>query len=323
MNMVIKGVKKLLIAIVIPGSLFLLFMLLVPDRIGVHTLLMLLQQAIIPAIVAWGVCFLIECGLWDFSVGAVVVMSGIIGGNLALMFGFGIVGIIVFCSLIGLILGSITGSVFTLLRVPSIVVTIGMLLILESLSTVVFKGRGAIIPEEYLVLGKFPINVIIGACVFLFAYYLFNYRKFGYQVRAIGNGTDVARSSGINISKVRLLCFSTTGLFAGIYASVTLGISGISTSISNMASIGIMFSAMICVLIGRAIDGSVNLIIGVYIGSITMQILKIGIMATGLPGTFEYVIVSFLVLIFLAFKTRQAFFRKIMMAFQRRRVNNL
>jgi len=303
--------KKTAMAAVIPTGLFILFMFLAPARINLSVVTLLLQQAIVPAIIAWGLCFVLQCGLWDFSVGAVVVLSGIIGGNLAMMWGLGIVGIIALCALLGLILGTITGTIFVLLRIPSMVVTVGMLLIMESLSTVVFQGRGAVVPDEYLVLGDFPVNVIIGACVFAFAYYLYNFRKFGYHVRAIGNKPQVAKSSGININHVRLLCFSTAGLFAGIYASVTLGISGVSNSISNMASMGVMFCAMICVLIGRTIDGSVNLIVGVYVGSVTLQILKLGILTTGLPGTFEYVIISFLLLLFLACKTRQDFIRKV------------
>ena len=46
-----------------------------------------------------------------------------------------------------------------------------------------------------------------------------------------------------------------------------------------------MFDAMMCVLIGMAIAGKGSVIFGVYVGAIITQILKMGMMAIGVPTT--------------------------------------
>ena len=319
MNIVLRGSKKILVAIAIPCILFFLSMLLVPERIGFNVLPNLLQQAIIPAILALGVCFEIKVGVWDFSIGANVMVSGIIGGNLAMMFNLGIPGLIIMCTLIGLAIGTITGALYTVLRVPSLIVSIGMMLVLESISAIIFNGDGANLSKEYLVIGEFPINVIVGILAFVLAYYFYNFRKFGYQLRAVGNGIGEAKLNGINVFFVRILAFSTAGLFAGIYAFMTLGSSGVVRIVTNMGSMGVVFGAIMCVLIAFAIGKSVNLIVGIMIGSITVQIIKIGILTIGLPSAFQQVIIVILLLIFLAINTKIVDFKDMMRRFRRKK----
>ncbi len=318
MNKVLRGAKKILIAISIPCILFILIMIIVPERIGFHVLPSLLQQAIIPAILALGVCFEIKVGVWDFSIGANVMVAGIIGGNLSMMFGLGIPGMIIICTLTGLIIGTLTGAVYTVLKVPSLIVSIGMMLVLESISAIIFNGQGANMSKEFLAVGEFPINLIVGIAAFVIAYYFYNVRKFGYQLRATGNGIAEAKLNGINVHVVRLLAFSTAGLLAGIYSFMTLGSSGVVRIVTNMGSMGVVFGAIMCVLIAFAIEKSVNLIVGIVIGSITVQIIKIGILTIGLPSAFQQVIIVILLLIFLAINTKVDDFKGMMRRFKRK-----
>ena len=246
-------------------------------------------------------------------------VAGIIGGNFAMMFGLGIAGMIVICTFVGLLIGTITGAVYTVLRVPSLIVSIGMMLVLESISAIIFNGQGANMSKEFLAVGEFPINLIVGVAALIIAYYLYNVRKFGYQLRATGNGIAEARLNGINVRSIRLLAFSTGGLFAGIYSFMTLGSSGVVRIVTNMGSMGVVFGAIMCVLIAFAIEKSVNLIIGIIIGSITVQIIKIGILTIGLPSAFQQVIIVILLLIFLAIDTKVDDFKYMMRRFRRKK----
>ena len=45
------------------------------------------QQAFLPSISAWGLCFVMTLGLYDLSIGAIIIFSAIVGTNLALQIG--------------------------------------------------------------------------------------------------------------------------------------------------------------------------------------------------------------------------------------------
>lgn len=296
--------KRILIAIAIPVLLFLACYAVFPTRINMDLFRVLLLQAIMPAILAWGVCFEIKVGLWDFSVGSVVLVAGIIAGNLSNRFELGVIGIVVLCPIVGLICGLLTGTIFRLLKIPSIIVSVGMMLIFESISGLIFNGQGVLVPTDVYALASFPLNVIVGLLAFLIAYILYNYKRFGYHIRAIGNGIAVARLNGINVDKIRVLCFAVTGFFAGVFAFMQLGGAGVMKAQSNMTTMGVVMDAIICACIATSLERVTNLIIGVYIGSITIQIIKIAILISGFPSMYQQVIIAFFLLVFMGISAR-------------------
>lgn len=311
---ILTGIKKLFTAIAIPAIVFIIIFIFNPQRFGFGNLPVLLQQSIIPAILAWGVCFSFKAGVWDFSIGATAVLSAIIGGNLSMMMGLGIIGVIIICSLCGLIIGTITGAFYVILKIPSMIVSIGMMLILESLSVLVFGGNGVYMGGgEILLLGRFPYNAIIGLVVFIVIYVLYNYSSIGFHARAIGYGITVAKNNGIKIYKVRLLCFSIAGLCAGFYAFMTLGSAGIVKGMTNMGSMGIVFNAIMCVFVGLSLEKTVNLIVGTFIGSFTMQLLKAGVMTLGIPSILTQVVLALFLIIFMAISSNSETIEKLML----------
>ena len=123
-------------------------------------------------------------------------------------------------------------------------------------------------------------------------------------MRAVGNGISAAKMSGINIDKVRILCFVSGGLFAGLYAVMMIGSSGVVIPVKDMSSMSMVFEGVICVFIALALERQCNLIIGVFIGALTVQIIKGGILATGFPSMYQQCIVALFLLIFMSASTR-------------------
>lgn len=78
-----------------------------------------------------------------------------------------------------------------------------------------------------------------------------------------------------------------------------LGSSGVVTSKSNMASMGIIFSAIICVFIAMTIEKWVNLVVGIYVGAVVASIIRLTILVTGGSNAFQQVIMaSILIIVF-------------------------
>jgi len=304
MRKYVNTAKNIILTIALPASLFLISHFIYPDRIDLRLLWILMLQAIPMAILAWGLCFEIKIGLWDFSVGAVVLISGIIGGNLANMLNLGVIGVVILCPVVGLLGGLLTGSMFALLRIPSIIVSIGMMLVYESFSGLIFGGKGVMAPGDVFALASFPQNVIIGLIAFSIAYALFNLRRIGFHVRAVGNGVSVAKMNGIDINKVRIMCFAISGFFAGTFSFMQLGGSGVMTAQSNMTTMGMVIDAIICVCIALSLEKVTNLIVGVFIGSITTQIIKVFILVSGFPSMYQQVVIAIFLLLFMGISFR-------------------
>ena len=297
-------IKKFLISVSVPVVLFLILLIFYHKSVTLSSLVLWAQLAIAPAILAWGVCFSLKVGMWDFSVGGVVYLSAIMGGNLAIQSGNEVIGVIIFCPLVGAVLGLLTGLVFRYLKIPSIIVSVGMLLVYECITQYVYGGNGVQLSNKVFTIYSFPQNVIIGAAAFLIIYILYNFTQYGYHVRAVGNGISAAKMSGINIDKVRILCFVSGGLFAGLYAVMMIGSSGVVIPVKDMSSMSMVFEGVICVFIALALERQCNLIIGVFIGALTVQIIKGGILATGFPSMYQQCIVALFLLIFMSASTR-------------------
>lgn len=295
--------KRVLISLSIPFVLLLILFVFAGDSVSGSSILLWMQLAIPPAILAWGVCFSLKVGMWDFSVGGVIFLAGIIGGNIAKASGMEVLGVILLCPLCGALLGLVTGSIFRWVKIPSIVASVGALLLYECATEFVFHGDGVLLSDKIYVIYTFPYNVIIGVAAFGIIYFIYNFTKFGYHVRAVGNGIHAAKMAGINVDRVRWICFILGGMFAGLYAVMTLGSAGVMVPIKNMSSMSLVFDGIICVFIALALESQCNLIIGVYIGAFVAQIIKGGILAIGFPTMYQQCVVAVLLLIFMSANT--------------------
>lgn len=256
-----------------------------------------MQQAVAPAILGWGVLFNIKVGNWDFSVGSVVLLSAIIGGNIAVRLNWGFAGLLIFCLLVAVLAGVVVGLVYYFLKIPTIITSIGMLLIYESISSYAFEGQGIYLTGWNL-LGNTEI-VIIAIVAVATAYLIFYRSSIGYNVRAVGNNMNIAAQNGLNVYRVKAVAIAIAGLFAGLYAFISLGTSGVQKTVSSMGTMGTCFDAMMCVFVGMSITRRGNLVAGIFCGSLVMQLVKLALMAIGIPSEYNSIFIAIFVLIFM------------------------
>ena len=269
-----------------------------PGTITMRNVPSLLQQSVAPAILGWGVMFNIKVGNWDFSVGSVVLISAIVGGNLAVMLNVGFFGLVVCCLAVAVLAGLLVGLVYYFLKIPTIITSIGMLLIYESIASYVFDGKGIYLTGwDLLGTTEIVITAIVAAAA---GYILFYRSKIGYNVRAVGNNMNIAATNGLNVYRVKATAIAVAGLFAGLYTFISLGTSGVQKTVSSMGTMGVCFDAMMCVFVGMSITRRGNLILGIFCGSIVMQLIKLALMAIGIPSEYNSIFIAILVLVFMS-----------------------
>jgi len=306
----VKDIRNNTIAFFIPIALFFLLVLLEPERVTSANIPILLSQAVLPSILALGLVCNLSVGNWDFALGAECVFTAILAGNIAATLNLGVVGLIVLCILVGIMVGVINGSLYLLLKVPTLITSIGFLLLLESVSALINNGDGYRGDGSLVVLGTYPLNYILFGIMFAFIFFLYNFRPFGARVRAIGKNPAVARLNGINVFKVKFMCMVLAGLFAGFYAFMYIGTNSTVLVITEMGTLSIAFDAMMCVFIGMSLSSLTNLIVGAFLGALLLQIIKLGLVVLHIPTELSQIVVAVFVVLFMAYSGRQSDIKK-------------
>ncbi|MHB1457975.1 MAG: ABC transporter permease [Armatimonadota bacterium] len=220
----------------------------------------------------------IAAGL-DLSVGAVAGLAGVISG-LAMMAGLPI-PIAVACGLaLGITVGLLNGIVAVYLKIPSFIVTLGMLYIARGMIYVLTSGENVYpLPVAFTEFGKasiagIPYSVFILVIVALIADFVLRKTTYGRKIYAVGGNEEVASLAGINVKRIRLSTYilvALTSAGAGILLSARLG-----TAASAAGETWEMQSISAVIIGGTSMFGGVGTIYGVMLGAITMGVLSTG-----------------------------------------------
>jgi ribose/xylose/arabinose/galactoside ABC-type transport system permease subunit len=174
------------------------------------------------AIAAIGMSMVIISGNIDVSVGSLIGVLGTIAGLLAVN-GYPIIVCWLLPILIGIIINAMVGVLVAYARIPSIVVTLGMLSILKG--GLISATGGAWItnlPRGFMLaqfrLFGLPSSVYFMVILTIAAALWMRYSTFGRTIYAIGGNPEAARVTGIRIERSVVAVFAIHGMFAGIAA---------------------------------------------------------------------------------------------------------
>ena len=110
-----------------------IFKIITPNNFGsFENMLNYFQASLIAATGAIGFYFVLVMGMFDFSIGANIMLSAIVGCVLASKYNMGYFGLIIGCIITGALVGLINGAFYVKLRIPSMIVTTGLALIYEA-----------------------------------------------------------------------------------------------------------------------------------------------------------------------------------------------
>lgn len=273
--------KPLVIALALIVLLLVLGETLSPGFASGQQVLRLLIVAALLGIVAAGQNLVILGGREgiDLSVGGVVSLSAIIAGNLMNGTDAGIPLAILACVATGALFGLINGLGVTLLRIPPLVMTLGMLGVLQGLLVVVRQGipSGRAAPglsqfvTQPILLGL-PGIIWLWAAIGLFMAFLLARTVFGHRIYAIGSNEAAAFMAGVPVRTVRVALFVLSGVFAAIAGICLLGYSG--SSFANVGEQYMLPSIIAVVFGGTPLSGGKGGYTGTMAGAVLLVILQ-------------------------------------------------
>ena len=182
------------------------------------------------AIIACGVTFVIVTGEIDISVGS---LAGLLAAVIGLLSssdyaGMSIAWVVPVVLGIGTAVGVTNGLLVAYLRVPSIIVTLGMLTALRGVTEILMEGKWIQnLPQDLRYLGTgailgVPVSVwtaavVIGGCMILATR-----TPLGRRIYAVGSNVQAARLAGLSPRRIKLFAFTLTGFLVAVAALVSV-----------------------------------------------------------------------------------------------------
>lgn len=282
MNRVLEIAKNpLLIALVLIAALLFLGNTLSPGFASGGQILRLLIVAALLGIVAAGQNLVILGGREgiDLSVGGVVSLSAIVAGNVMNGMDGGIPLAILACVATGALFGLFNGLGVTLLRIPPLVMTLGMLGVLQGLLVVIRQGipsgRAAPALSEFVTrpfLLGLPGIIWLWIGVGLLMAFILHRTVFGQRIYAIGSNEQAAFMAGVPVRRMRVALFMLSGVFAAITGLCLLGYSG--SSFANVGEQYMLPSIIAVVFGGTPLSGGKGGYTGTMAGAVLLVVLQ-------------------------------------------------
>ena len=239
----------------------------------------LIRNAGISAMIAFALSFNLTSGRFDLSLGAQRLAGTIIGGVLALHFNLSGIWLLLFAIAFGLLFGFATGLMFVWLRVPPMVLGIGMGLIWEVFPYLASGGKGLNLfgKTGMEVLSSTPFIIGLVVIVGLVVTLVLNKTRFGYELRAIQGSQLVAQNSGIDIFKHTVLCYAFAGALVCIAGVMDVSYTTQMAASLGLTSNGVVAANMFSMILGNYIGRKSNSSIGIIVAALTIKIFSYGL----------------------------------------------
>lgn len=120
-------------SLIMPVAVYLIFTAVTAGRFGNWSIIVtVLRTTVVPMLIAMAMSMPMIMGMWDFSSGAVVYAAAILGANVASVTNTGVLGLCVSAMLIAVLLTAFSGVLYNLMKIPSLVLTLGLVMVYES-----------------------------------------------------------------------------------------------------------------------------------------------------------------------------------------------
>jgi len=174
------------------------------------------------AVAAIGMSMVIISGNIDVSVGSLIGVLAVLSGTMAVA-GYPVWFCWLTPLLVGMAVNAISGALVAYARIPSIVVTLGMLSILKGGLISVTGGAWITdMPPGFFIsqmrLFGVPASIYFMVGLTIVAAFWMRYSAFGRSIYAIGGNVEAARVTGIRVERSIVIIFVIHGMFAGIAA---------------------------------------------------------------------------------------------------------
>lgn len=188
---------------------------------------------------------------YDMSVGALMTFSAMMTAVMNVWWGVPIWVAVALVIIIGALIGAINGFLCAVVELDPFVITMGMQTLLAGIVLLIsdamtITGLDQALKNAVYTGRLFGISYVFYYAIILAAilFYFFTFTAAGRKILIVGSNRNVARLSGINVKKVRFLCFVASGALSGFAGVLYAGMLGAADPTSGLSYLMPSFAAV-------------------------------------------------------------------------------
>lgn len=297
------------IALLVALALTVIYLIFSKEFRKYSTLLSMFDFSYYDILMAFGVTFPLITGGVDLSIGTGMVCYALVAGSMIRNQHIPVVLAMIICLLLGCAIGLLNGVLVGIMGLAPFIATLSTCMITRGIGSMcsatpwptlkqaggwfhyIFKwqfgsGRGAF---------KFPFGMVLMVILMFVMEFVLNHTKFGRYTIAIGSNKEATALSGINVKFYHVMVYVVCGLFTGLaaiaYAAVTPTVQPGTGAGLEMDGIGGVFVG------GVSATGGYGSIIGSFIGTMVIVLLKTGLPYIGLQANWQQIITGAVLII--------------------------
>ena len=270
---------------------------------------MILQQVTIIGMVGIAQTLIILTAGIDLSVGAIMVLSSVVMGKLAVVAGVPVPIAFALGLLTGFACGLINGLLITRLGLPPFIVTLGTWSIFGALN-LWYSQSQTIRQQEVEAAAPFlqfmgtaikfagarsDVRLDPDAAAGALVWYILNHTAFGRHVYATGDDPDAARLAGIDTDRTLLAVYGSAGFICAVAGWVLIGRIGAVSSLSG-GTVNLDFITAV-VIGGTSLFGGRGSIVGTLVGALIVGVFRNGLALAGVDVVWQEFTVGLLIII--------------------------
>ena len=273
---------------------------------------LILQQVTIIAIVGSAQTLVILTAGVDLSVGAIMVLSSVVMGRLAVLDGVPVVIAFPIGMLVGSACGFLNGVLVTKIKLPPFIVTLGTWSIFGALN-LLYSHNETIRQQDVEAAAPFlqwtgtairlwgarlTYGSILMVLIAAVLWYVLQRTPYGRHVYATGNDPDAARLAGVKTDRTLISVYTLAGFICAVASWAVIGrigaISALSGGTANLDSITAV------VIGGTSLFGGRGSIIGTLIGALIVGVFRNGLALGGADALWQEFAIGVLIILAVA-----------------------
>ena len=269
---------------------------------------LILQQVQIVGIVAAAQSLVILTAGIDLSVGAIMVLSSVVMGQVTFRYGLPVEVAVALGLSVGAICGLLNGWLVAFMKLPPFIVTLGtwqIILATNFLYSANETIRSADIEEQAPLLQIFGTKFNVGGAtltlgvIFMLLLvatlaYALRYTAWGRHVYAVGDDPDAAELAGVNVKKTLMSVYLLSGIICAFAGWAMIGrIGSISPTVGQLANIE---SITAVVIGGISLFGGRGSIMGALFGALIVGVFTLGLRLLGADAQWTFLLIGLLII---------------------------
>jgi ribose transport system permease protein len=254
-----------------------------------------LTQAVVLAIVAFGMTAVVISGNFDLSVGSAVGLVGVVSALTMLHTGSIALGVVVALAS-GAGIGLVNGIVVTVFGVPSFIATLAMLVMARGAALAITNGEtlfgfphglASFLQSSFV---GIKLSVWIAVVVLAFFYVLLHHTRLGVELFAVGGNAQAARLSGLPVARLQTTAFVLSGLAVGVAAIASLG--RLDAAQPGAGALLELFAVAAVVLGGTSLFGGQGSVVRTVVGVALISVLQNGLTLLNVNSDIQNVVLG-------------------------------